>query len=81
LYITAQIVDDSKAHTLVAVSEKELTKATGTKMERASMVGKLLAEKASKQNITMVRFDRNGYTYHGRVKALADGAREGGLQF
>lgn len=80
-YISAQIIDDQAARTLVAASEKELAKAQGTKSERAKLVGKLLAQKAVKEKITTVRFDRNGYTYHGRVQALADGAREGGLQF
>ncbi len=84
-HIYAQIIDDEAGHTLVAAStrSKELADQLEgkTKAEQARLVGKLLAEKAVKANITQVVFDRNGYKYHGRVKALADGAREGGLKF
>lgn len=79
--IYAQIIDDSNAKTLVAASsnDKEITK-KGTKIEVSAAVGKLIAEKAKKAGIKQVAFDRNGYLYHGRVKSLADGAREGGLK-
>ena len=69
-------------NTLVAASSGETSiPAEGNKTEIAKAVGKLIAEKALAQNISNVVFDRGGYLYHGRVKALADGAREGGLQF
>lgn len=77
--IYCQIVDDIKGHTIVAASSQELT--SGTKTEQAVVVGKLIAEKAKAAGIETVVFDRGGYLYHGRVKALADGAREGGLNF
>lgn len=77
--IYAQIVDDSKQRTLVAASSKEV-KAT-KKMEQAQAVGKLLAEKAAKAKVKEVVFDKGSYKFHGRVKALAESAREGGLQF
>ncbi len=84
-HIYAQIIDDEAGQTLVAAStrSKELVgQLEGkTKIEQAKLVGKLLAEKALKANVSQVVFDRNGYKYHGRVKALADGAREGGLKF
>ena len=76
--IYCQIVDDLKGHTLVAASSAGLK---GNKTEQAATVGKLIAEKAVAAGIKSVVFDRGGYLYHGRVKALADGAREGGLQF
>jgi large subunit ribosomal protein L18 len=81
--IYAQIVDDSKGVTLISAStrEKSLSSAKGTKTELASAVGKALAKKALEAGIEHVTFDRNGYLYHGRVKALADAAREGGLKF
>lgn len=81
--IYAQIIDDSKGITLLAASsrEKALASFSGTKTEVATAVGKALAEKAAKAGIESVVFDRNGYLYHGRVKALAEGAREGGLKF
>lgn len=79
----AQLVDDQSGKTLLGVStlSKELKGQTGTKTEKARLVGKLLAEKAIEQKITRVVFDRNGYLFHGRVKALADAAREAGLKF
>lgn len=83
-YIYAQIIDDEKGHTLVAASEKDLKLKKGeklTKTQRARMVGKILAEKAVGKKIFYVWFDRRKYKYHGRVKALAEGAREGGLKF
>ena len=80
--IDAQLIDDINGVTLTAVSSasKEV-KAKGTKSEIAKEVGKLLAEKATKSGIETCSFDRNGFLYHGRVKALAEGAREGGLKF
>ncbi len=80
--IYAQIINDETGKTLVAASStnKEV-KAKGTKSEVAAAVGKVIAEKAVKAGIENVAFDRNGYLYHGRVKALAEGAREGGLKF
>jgi large subunit ribosomal protein L18 len=77
-HITAQLVDDIAQRTLITVTDQGLS---GTKTERASQVGKLLAERARNAGVSQVVFDRAGYRYHGRVKALADGAREGGLEF
>lgn len=79
-FIYGQIIDDLNKKVIAAVSEKELKTAKGTKTERATLVGKELAERAKKNKISKVRFDRAGYRYHGRVKAVADGAREGGLE-
>ena len=80
--IAAQIVDDGEGRTLAAASWLNLDRSfSGTKKEQAAAVGKLLAERARSSGIERVVFDRAGYLYHGRVKALADGAREGGLQF
>lgn len=81
--IYAQLIDDAKGVTLLAASSKakEIAAAAGTKTEKAALVGKLVAEKAMAAGITNVVFDRNGYLYHGRVKQLADAAREGGLKF
>lgn len=79
--IYAQLIDDVTARTLAAASSVELESVAGTKVEKSAAVGKLLAQKAQAANITTCVFDRNGYLYHGRVKSLADGAREGGLQF
>ena len=81
--IYAQIIDDANGTTLVAASsrEKGFKKGKGKKVEVSTKVGKQLAEKAIGAGITSVVFDRGGYLYHGRVKALADGAREGGLKF
>jgi len=84
-YIYAQIIDDKKGHTLVAASSNEpdmrkKLSSTGD-VEAAREVGKLLAERARKAGVEKVYFDRGGYLYHGRVKALAEGAREGGLDF
>ena len=80
--IYAQIIDDVKGVTLVAAStlDKEFTGNGGNK-EAAKKVGKLIAERAAQKNITEVVFDRGGYIFHGRVKELAEGAREGGLKF
>ena len=81
--IYVQLVDDVAKKTLVAASskEKELAGKKGTKIEQAKLVGKAIAEKAIKAGIKTVRFDRNGFLYHGRIKSLAEAAREAGLQF
>jgi len=81
--IYAQLVDDSVGKTILAVSSrtKEISERKGTKTEKAIIVGKLMAEKATEKGIQKVVFDRNGYLYHGRVKAFADSARKGGLKF
>ena len=81
--IYAQIIDDSQGVTLLMASSKakEIAGTEGTKIEKAAMVGKAIAEKAVAAGISAVVFDRNGYLYHGRVKQLADAAREGGLKF
>jgi large subunit ribosomal protein L18 len=80
--IEAQLVDDLDGKTLAAASWLQLKKSfKGSKTEQAAEVGKLLAEHAKKAGVETVVFDRGGYLYHGRVKALADAAREGGLRF
>ena len=79
--ISVQLIDDVAGVTLAAASSKSIKDAKGTKIDVAAEVGKAVAEKAKKAGIETVAFDRNGYLYHGRVKALADGAREGGLNF
>jgi len=81
--IYAQLIDDIKGHTLVSVSSRvaEIAENKSNKVEQAKMVGKHIAEKAITAGINAVVFDRNGYLYHGRVKSLADAAREGGLKF
>jgi len=80
--IEAQLVDDLEGRTLAAASWLHLKKSfKGTKTEQAAEVGKLLAANAKKAGVERVVFDRAGYLYHGRVKALADAAREGGLKF
>lgn len=78
--IYAQLIDDNKGITLLSVSSRSLTDKT-TKVEKSAMVGKELAEKATAKGITSVVFDRSGYLYHGRVKSLAEAARQGGLIF
>ena len=78
--IYAQIIDDAAGKTLAAASSLEL-KSKGNKTEIATQVGKALAAKAKEAGLANVVFDRGGYLFHGRVKALADGAREGGLNF
>jgi len=84
-HIYAQVIDDDKGHTLVAAStlDPELRgKLDGlTKTEQARLVGKLLGERALARGVRRVVFDRGGYKYHGRVKALAEGSREAGLEF
>lgn len=81
--IYAQIIDDNNGTTIVAASsrDKELSKTKGTKIEIANLVGKAVAEKAKKAGVEAVAFDRGGNLYHGRVKSLAEGAREAGLKF
>lgn len=83
-HIYAQVIDDAAGHTLVSASslDKEVRQAlkTGGNVAAAKVVGKTLAERAKAAGIARVLFDRGGYAYHGRVKALADAAREGGLQ-
>jgi large subunit ribosomal protein L18 len=79
--ITAQLVDDLAGRTLASASHLALKSFSGTKAEQASEVGKLLAQGAKQAGVETCVFDRGGYLYHGRVKALADGAREGGLSF
>ena len=80
--IYAQVIDDVKGVTLAAASSKEKSfEKTGTKSEVAAKVGKMIAERTMAAGINSVVFDRNGYLYHGRVKSLADAAREGGLKF
>jgi large subunit ribosomal protein L18 len=77
-HIYAQLVDDVAQRTLLSVTDNGLT---GKKSEKSAAVGKRVAEKAKAAGISKVVFDRAGYRYHGRVKAVADGAREGGLEF
>lgn len=81
--IYAQLIDDKGGKTLLAVAsvEKSIQSQKTTKIEKAKLVGKLIAEKAVAQGISSVVFDRNGFLYHGRIKSLAEGAREGGLNF
>ncbi|MBC6497622.1 MAG: 50S ribosomal protein L18 [Alphaproteobacteria bacterium GM7ARS4] len=84
-HMYAQIIDDRKRTTLVSAStlDKELGKTlkTGGTIQSAQKVGELIAQRATSKNITHVVFDRGGYAYHGRVRALAESAREGGLSF
>jgi large subunit ribosomal protein L18 len=79
--ISAQLVDDEAGRTLAGASWTSLASASGSKTEQAKDVGAALAAAAKKAGIERCVFDRGGYLYHGRVKALAEGAREGGLQF
>jgi large subunit ribosomal protein L18 len=80
-YIYAQIIDDIKGRTLIYASEKELAHSDANRTQKAIELGKSLAKKAIKKKITNVVFDKGAYRYHGRIKALADAAREGGLVF
>ena len=85
-HIYAQVIDDIAGHTLVAASDleaavKERAGEGATKTARAKVVGEVVAERAKAAGISLVVFDRGGFIYHGRVKAVAEGAREGGLQF
>ena len=75
----AQLIDDDTAKVLVAVSDVKMKK--GTKVEHSLEVGKLIAKEALAKKIEAVVFDRGGFVFHGRIKAVADGAREGGLKF
>ena len=79
--IYAQIIDDVNGTTIVAASSRDKGVAQGNAVETAKAVGKLVAEKALKAGISTISFDRGGYLYHGRVKSLAEGAREAGLKF
>ena len=81
LSIYCQLIDDRAGHTLASASSRDTAVAKATKVDQARQVGKMIAEKAQAIKIESVVFDRSGYLYHGRVKALADGAREGGLKF
>ena len=85
-YMHAQLVDDTKNSVIIGLTNnsagvKVALKSAKTKTEAAKIIGKTLAESAKKKKVKSVVFDRNGYIYHGRVKALAEGAREGGLEF
>ena len=82
-HIYAQVIDDEAGKTLVAAStlEKDARGQTGATTDAASAVGKVISERAKKAGVTKVVFDRGGFLYHGRVKALAEAAREGGLEF
>ena len=82
-HISAQVIDDASGRTLVAATslEKELRSATGSKSADAAAVGRLLAERAKAAGVEQVVFDRAGFRYHGRIKSLADAAREAGLDF
>ena len=81
--IYAQVIDDVNGVTIVSASsrDKEISSQNGSKIEIAALVGKSVAEKAIKAGVESISFDRGGYLYHGRVKSLAEGAREGGLKF
>ena len=80
-HIYAQVIDDSQGHTVVAASSNEKSAANGGNLAGAKSVGKLIAERAKDKGIKLVVFDRGGYHYHGRVKALAEAARQAGLEF
>ena len=81
-HIYAQLIDDDKGKTLVSASDLEIKKkGSSSKADAAKEVGKLIAEKSLEKKIEQVVFDRGGYLYHGRIKAVAEGAREGGLKF
>ena len=77
----AQLIDDTKGHTLVSIASSEVSDKNNIDIELAKVVGTKLGEKATQSGIDQVVFDRNGYLYHGRIKALAEGAREAGLKF
>lgn len=80
-HIVAQLIDDAKGETLMMASDLNLKTKGKTKVEAAHLVGELISKQAKEKNIAEVVFDRGGYKYHGRVKALAEGARAGGLKF
>lgn len=77
-HISVQVIDDTSGKTIASASDKDLK---GTKLEKANAVGKLIAERAKAKGVSVVVFDRRDKQYHGRVRAVAEGAREGGLQF
>ena len=79
--IYAQIIDDAKGHTMAAASSFELGVKNNSTVEKSKDVGLELAKRAKAEGVETVVFDRNGYLYHGKIKALAEGAREGGLKF
>lgn len=79
--IYCQLIDDTLGVTLVSASSLDIKEVNGSNIEGAKAVGKLIAERALEKNIKVIVFDRGGYLYHGRVKALADAAREAGLEF
>lgn len=79
--IYAQLIDDSMGKTIASVSSKEIESSKNATIQIAKTVGQKLAEKAKTSGVSSVTFDRGGYLYHGKVKALAEGAREGGLNF
>lgn len=81
-YMYAQVVNDDKGQTIVAISEKQLEKKENlNKTDKSKELGILIAKQAIAKKVKKVVFDKSGYAYHGRVKAIAEGAREGGLQF
>ena len=80
-YIYAQLIDDANGHTVAAASSRESDLDSGSPVEAGKAVGQKLAERAKEAGVDVAIFDRNGYRYHGRVKALAEGARAGGLSF
>ena len=80
-HIYAQLIDDQKGKTLLSANDLKVKAGKGKKIEGAKEVGKLIAQKALALKVEKVVFDRGGYQYHGKVKALAEGAREGGLKF
>ena len=84
-HIYAQVVDDTKGHTIASASSREESiladRESKGKIGRAALVGKLIGQRAQAKGVAMVVFDRNGFLYHGRIKALSDGAREAGLKF
>jgi len=79
--IYAQLINDEAGHTLLAASSRDLKEIKGTKIEKSKQVGIAFAKMAADKGITSAVFDRGGFLYHGRIKAIAEGAREGGLQF
>ncbi len=80
-HIYAQVIDDTQGHTLASASSNEKNGTNGGNVAGAKAIGKLVAERAKEKGVKSVVFDRGGYLYHGRVKALADAAREAGLEF
>lgn len=80
-FLYAQVIDDAKSHTVASANTLELKKGAAKNTDAAKALGKLIGERAKSANVERVLFDRNGYNYHGRIKAIADGAREAGLKF